>query len=266
VDLDPPPGSALTVVCGGLEHSTPTYTIRRGTFPFYAIEYVARGRGELELDGQRYPLRPGRLFSYGPGISQRITGSAEDPLVKYFVDFAGTGALALLRSCGLAPGRVAEVFPPHALQAIFDELIDSGQRLGRESVGLGEKLLECLALKIAGARAPLEGAETLAFDTYQQARQHIAQSFARLRTLREISRECHVSGAHLCRLFRRYDRQSPYQYLLRLKMNAAAEKLARPGTLVKQVAQEMGFADPFHFSRAFKSVLGVSPVEFRRWH
>jgi AraC-like DNA-binding protein len=65
-------------------------------------------------------------------------------------------------------------------------------------------------------------------------------------------------------LFRRYDHQSPYQYLLRLRMNLAAEQLHQPGALVKQVAEQTGFDDPFHFSRAFKSVFGLSPDAFRR--
>jgi AraC-like DNA-binding protein len=34
--------------------------------------------------------------------------------------------------------------------------------------------------------------------------------------------------------------------------------------LVKQAAAEFGFADPFYFSRAFKSVLGLSPEKIRR--
>jgi len=266
LDLNPPKNAVLSVVCGGLEHCTPSYAVRRSDFPFYSIEYVTRGRGELELKKRRCPLQPGRLFSYGPGIPHTITGSIQEPLVKYFVDFLGTGALPLLRSCNLAPGRVSEVFPPHAIQSLFDELIDSGRQLGRESGLLCAKVLECLALKIAGARAPLEGAEAPAFGTYQQSRQYIAEHFLELRTLEEISRQCHVTGAHLCRLFHRYDHLSPYQYLLRLKMNAAAERLAQPGALVKQVAQKAGFSDPFHFSRAFKHVLGISPVEFRRLH
>ena len=51
---------------------------------------------------------------------------------------------------------------------------------------------------------------------------------------------------------------------MRLKMNIAAERLRDPGVLVKQVAAELGFDDPFHFSRAFKGVLGLSPENFRR--
>ena len=262
-DLKPHPNRQLVVVCGGLERCTPDYAIRRETFPFYSIEYVARGRGELKLKGRSCSLQPGRLFSYGPGISHHIIGDAAAPLVKYFVDFTGTHALALLRSCGLSPGRVAEVFPANALQPLFDELIQAGLQARRESAGLCAKLLECLALRISGAHAPLAGAETNAFATYQQCRQHIEQHSLRLRTLAQIAGECRVNNAYLCRLFRRYDSQSPYQYLLRLKMNHAAERLQHPGALVKQVAEESGFPDPFHFSRVFTSVFGLAPATFR---
>ena len=263
LDLNPPANLQLAVVCGGMEHCTPGYAIRRDTFPFYSIEYVARGLGEVKLGGRARSLRPGRLFSYGPGVSQRITGDPENPLVKYFVDFAGAGAAGLLRSCGLPPGHVSEVFPANALQPLFDELIQAGSQVRRESAELCAKLLECLALRISGSRAPIESTETHAFATYQRCRQHIDERCLQLRTLDQIAGECHVSNAYLCRLFRRFDHRSPYQYLLRLKMNYAAGRLQEPDTLVKQVAEETGFGDPFHFSRVFHSVFGLPPNAFR---
>lgn len=264
LDLNPSPKHALTVVSGGCEHCTPDYAIHRATFPFYSIEYVVRGRGTVKLRGRGHGLQPGRLFSYGPGIRQDIAADPADPPVKYFVDFAGRQAGALLRGCRLPPGTVMQIFPPNEIQNLFDELIRTGQRGSRQSAMLGAKLLECLMLKIAESRAPVGGAETLSFTTYQSARQHIQQHFHRVKTLRQIAEECHLDGAYLCRLFQRYDHQSPYQFLLRLKMNRAAGELQKPGALVKQVSEEAGFGDPFHFSRAFKSVFGVAPDAFRR--
>ena len=263
LDLTPPRNRSLAIVCGGLEHCTPDYTIHRETFPFFSIEYVARGRGEVKLKGRCHPLEPGRLFAYGPNVAHHITGDPSNPLVKYFVDFTGSRARELLRSCGLPPGQVSQVFPSNALQPLFDELIQSGLRARPERADLCVKLLECLALRMAGARAPIEGAETMAFATYQNCRRYIEEHFLKLRTLEQIARECHINNAYLCRLFRRYDSQTPYQCLLRLKMNFAAERLQQSGALVKQVAVEAGFADPFHFSRVFNSVLGLSPAAFR---
>src|ERR1700691_1366251 len=68
LDLNPASRARLVVVCGGLEHCTPDYAIHRTTFPFYSIEYVTSGRGKVKLKGRTYPLQPGRLFSYGPGV------------------------------------------------------------------------------------------------------------------------------------------------------------------------------------------------------
>ena len=266
LDLNPPRQRRLVVVCGGLEHCTPDYAIHRNTFPFCCLEYVVRGQGEVKLGRRTYALQSGRLFAYSAGMPHHIMGDSSDPLVKYFVNFTGTHAQELLKSCGLAPGHVAQVFPPDALSLLFDEMIESGLHVGRESADLCTKLLECLALKIAGATAPLESAETAAFVTYQKCRRHIEQHFHRLRTLKQIAEECHTSNAYLCRLFRRYDHQSPYQFLLRLKMNYAAARLQQSGSLVKQIAELVGFADPFHFSRVFKNVLGVSPAAFGGLH
>ncbi len=264
LDLNPPRGQKLVVVCGGLEHCTTDYAIHRSNFPFYSIEYVARGIGELKLNRRDHALQPGRVFSYGPGVPQHITCDPGDPFVKYFVNFTGKHAARLLRSCGLPPGSVKQVFPPHVLALLFDELIESGLSGAHGDAELCVKLLECLTLRLAGTNAPVEENEGIAFATYQRCRRHIEQNFLRLRTLDEVGLECHANKAYLCRLFRAYDHQSPYQYLLRLKINHAAECLRNPGALVEQAAQQVGFADPFHFSRVFRNVLGVSPSAFRR--
>jgi AraC-like DNA-binding protein len=265
LDLNPPRSRRLAVVCGGLEHTTPDYSIHRAAFPFFCIEYVGRGQGRLKLGRRAYALQPGRLFGYGPTVPHEITSDPARPLVKYFVNFTGRRAAELMRSCGLGSRGVLQCFPSNELQPLFDELIHCGQRRAARHEDLCARLLECLALKITGCRVPPNDLETLAFRTYQRCRQHIQEHFRRLRSLEQISRECRVNNAYLCRLFRRYEHQSPYQYLLRLKMNLAADLIQNPAALVKQVTEEVGFTDPFHFSRAFKSVFGMSPDRFRRW-
>ena len=264
LNLRPPRGTKLAVVCGGVEHCAPDYEIRRETFPFYSIEYVARGEGRLQLGRRNHELRPGVIFAYGPGVSQHITATPQKPLVKYFVDFAGTRAAAWIQDAGLAPGRVSQVYPPNEIQPLFDELIRNGLRGTRHTPELCRRLLDCLGVKLLEARAPLKGADSLAFATFQHCRQFMQDHFQRLRTLEQTARECHLDTAYLCRLFRRFDQQSPYQFLTRLKMNAAAGQLQQPGALVKNVAADLGFTNPFHFSRVFKSVFAIAPEAFRK--
>ena len=47
-------------------------------------------------------------------------------------------------------------------------------------------------------------------------------------------------------------------------MNDAADRLQAPAVAIKQVAEEMGFSDPFHFSRVFKKALGLTPAQYVR--
>jgi AraC-like DNA-binding protein len=264
LDLAPAASKPVAVVCGGWERCAPDYAIHRPTFPYHSIEFVVRGKGTLRLAGQDFALLPGAIFLYGPGIAQQIITDTADPLVKYFVDFTGPRTMRLLRQCLLAPGSMVRVFSPGDIQRLFDDLIHNGLSGSRFGPRICDLLLEHLILKIADGLMPQEAQQTPAYATYQRCRQHIHSEHLRLRTQAQIARECHVNPAYLCRLFRRYDHQTPYQYLMRLKMNLAAERLRDPGSLVKQVAAALGFSDPFHFSRAFKSVFGLSPEAFRR--
>lgn len=79
----------FAVMCGGWEECATDYLVDRATFPYHSFEFVASGEGELRLGKTEHVLRSGTVFSYGPGVAQRIRTSPEKRLRKYFVDFAG---------------------------------------------------------------------------------------------------------------------------------------------------------------------------------
>ncbi len=54
---------------------------------------------------------------------------------------------------------------------------------------------------------------------------------------------------------------NPSQFLLRLRMNHALDRLLRSGGRVKQACYESGFTDPAHFSHLFKQIHGLPPRE-----
>jgi AraC-like DNA-binding protein len=259
LNLKPSPKAGLAVVCGGREQCAADYAISRRTFPYYSVEYVAEGHGQLKLNGAEHLLQPGSVFAYGPGIAHDIATDPRHTLSKYFIDFSGIESVKLLTAAGLKPGMVTSVSPPGEIVPLFDELIRNGRRGTPGAAAICARLLEGLLLKVAEARAPLPGQETLAFATYQHCREHLQRNFLRLRSVAQVAEECHLDDTYLCRLFQRYDHESPYRLLVRLKMNQAAERLQLPGAMVKQVAEEAGFANQFHFSRVFKSVFGIPP-------
>jgi AraC-like DNA-binding protein len=264
LDLSPPAATPLAVVCGGYESCTPDYAIHRATFPYYSLELVARGRGSLRLGSQSFDLAPGAVFSYGPGVAHDIATSRDEPLEKYFVDFTGRRAARLLTQHRFAPGSFAEVPTESDLQYVFEWLIRDGARGSSYVQPLCTALLEYIIVRIADSLVPSETRPARAMATYLRCRDYITQHFADLRSVDEVVDRCGIDQAYLCRLFRRFDHQTPYRYLVRLKMNWAAERLRDPQVLVKQVAAEAGYEDPFHFSRTFKNVFGISPEAFRR--
>lgn len=254
----------IAVVCGGCEHVDGVYKINRRDFPFCCIEFVARGSGTVTLGDKTIPLLPGRVFTYGPGVPHVITSDGDDLLVKYFVSWTGREAETLLVRHGLSPGTVVQVACPETILRVFDDLVTHGASDSRFTPLICATLVELLILKIAESTLAEEASQTPAFATYQTCREFIREHYLQFKTLENIAQACHVDEAYLCRLFKRFDNQSPYQYLMQLKMAVAARRLHYEGKLVKEVAYELGFSDPFHFSRAFKNVFGLSPTTFRK--
>lgn len=265
-NLDPDLEANISVVAGGREQCAPGYEIARETFPFYSIEFVAGGKGKVIFNKTKErQLSPGTIFVYGPQVPHAIYSNQEDPLEKYFLNFVGKKAEGLVKEYPLL-GQVLNSSAPAHVLTTFEEIIHYGLSHGNFSDRICSILVELLVLKISETALTVNEAGSPAFATYQKCRNEINNHYLELTSLEEIGKTCHVDPAYICRLFKRFDQQSPYQYLLRLRMNYAAELLLVSGTLVKEVADKLGFEDQFHFSRTFKKVIGLSPVSFAKIH
>lgn len=264
LDLAPSEEAELTVVCGGYEDCQADYAIRRETFPYYSIELVTRGKGRVHLGEDKHSLEPGALFTYGPGVPHRITTDRRTRLGKYFVNFAGVGSLSLLEQLAAPPGTCMRISSVPEVQLLFNELIRDGVRGDESSQAICVAMLRCLVLRAAAHRSSADGAGPEPYETYQRCVNHLVANAPRLTSQQQAAAECGVSPEYLSRLFKRHGRQSPYQMLLRLRMNLAAERLLDSNDTIKRVAQDLSYTDPFHFSRAFKATFGVSPTEFRK--
>lgn len=261
LNLKPRPTRDLTVVCGGWEECAADYAIDRPTFPFLSVEFVASGRGELVLAGQTHALESGTVFTYGPGISQRISTSPDQRLGKYFVDFAGDRAKKLLRDARLAPGAVVALGASTEVRHAFDTLVRLASSHDRHTARATALQLELLLLVIERASQPGTPSERRALATFERIRQHLDAHFLKLRTLEDAAAACYVDVSYLCRLFRRFHGEKPFRYLQRLQMQWAAERLHTSGRLIREVADELQI-DQFQFSRTFKRIHGVSPSAF----
>lgn len=81
----------------------------------------------------------------------------------------------------------------------------------------------------------------------------------------EIARRLHVSSSILSHQFRQETGVPPGLAYRRMRMTRARQLLAG-GLNVSETSRELGFNNPFHFSRLFRRIEGVTPQEFRRRH
>lgn len=261
LNLNPPDTQPLTIVCGGWEECRPDYGIDRTSFPFLSIEMVAEGGGQLVLAGHRHTLEPGTIFTYGPGVSQKISTSPGHRLVKYFVDFAGERGRRLLSESRLKPGTVAKLATLSESRQAFDTLIRLGNDPYRTTARVCALQLELLLLVMVRSLEPTTKSVRISLATFERCCAYLDRHFLELRSLSQAADACNVNDAHFCRLFSRFRGETPFRYLTRLQMQWAADRLSSSGRLVREVADELQI-DPFQFSRAFKRIHGVSPTAY----
>jgi AraC-like DNA-binding protein len=265
LDLNPAPGADLVTVSGGCEHCRSDYEINRPCFSHSIVEFVARGAGQLWLNDQKFELLPGTVFVYGPDMPHRIISDKRDLMVKYFCVFAGDAGRQMFDQCQIGFGRVVRVAYPEQIQRVFDDLIFHGRGDNPNRARMCNVALQYLIMEIGDVALPQGETATRAFATYQQCRRYIEENFARVRSLREVAEACHLDLAYLCRLFQRFGRERPNRYLQHLRLNYAAELLQNSERPVKDVAAELGYSDPFNFSRAFHQAFGMPPGRARQF-
>ena len=278
------------VVSGGVETCVPGYEVNRFDFPYWAVELVTSGRGTAELSSRTYDLIPGAVCAYGPGIPHRIRADRDEAMEKHFVDIlpslpparpslpaddAGK-AYPTVRTPPLPEGfafltnhlagRVTYCSSPEPLRKTFQELAEYGRIRTPGAGRVCSGLFDVLLLKIAEAAGMQSLAESAAYAAYRRCRAVIEDRFPELATLSDAARAASVDISYLCRLFRRFDSETAYGLLTRLRMDHAAGLMVREGLSVKQAAAELGYEDPFTFSRRFKKVMGVSPRIFLESH
>lgn len=261
----------LEVVCAGWEECRPDYDLVRSSFPWFGVELIARGRGWVEMAGDRHLLRTGTVFCYGPATSLRITADRQRPFLKYFVIFAGTRPRRAVTRGPLRVNGVLQALYPQELQELLEHVVAEGNRKAEASAAIATDYLRIFFRKLHESTkeahdTPVESSSR-ALASFLHAKSFLEENFMRLTRAESASHELGMAPETLCRLFQRFSEDSPYQLLVRLRVNLAVDLLiSAPDLLVKQVAERAGFDDPFHFSRVFKRIQGISPAAFRRMH
>lgn len=79
----------------------------------------------------------------------------------------------------------------------------------------------------------------------------------------DMAKRAGLSPSRFTVLFKQHFEMTPYQYLLKLRIEHAKE-LLREGHSIQKVSEYCGFTDVHHFSKTFKSATRVNPGYYKR--
>ena len=95
---------------------------------------------------------------------------------------------------------------------------------------------------------------------------HIQKNTSRILSTAELARECGLSERTLYRKIQQALGVTPYELMLRIRIESAAEALIQTTDKVIEIAQAHAFCDQSAFTQHFRKRIGLTPKQFRMRH
>lgn len=93
---------------------------------------------------------------------------------------------------------------------------------------------------------------------------YVHENFLQLNGIEEIAATFYITPSHLCRTFKKLTGYTIIQYINILKIQKACSLLCGTGKTVTEIALDCGFNSTMYFCKTFKSILNMTPKEYRK--
>ena len=232
---------------------------------------VLQGAKQLRIGSRALTVPAGRIVvvtrpcAYASSVTQ---ANRQQPYLAVSLSFPPervARALIALAEVGGTPGR--EATPAFLLDCDLG-IATAFERLLRivadpvEATLLGPLIVEEILLRLlrtdaaatlrAGVGSPADAQRVL------QAMQYMRDNYAEKLRVEEVARRVAMSPSHFAHRFQAVARISPMRFLRQVRLDRARERLVG-GARVSEVALEVGFESPAHFTREFKRKFGFTP-------
>jgi AraC family transcriptional regulator len=125
-------------------------------------------------------------------------------------------------------------------------------------------LLETLARRTDAHVPPRHGRERLSPHTLRRLRDYVESSLADDLDVTMMAAVAELSPAHFARAFAATLGMTPFQYVMTRRLARARELIERTHRSALDIALDVGFKTPSHFTSRFRREFGVTPRAIRR--
>ena len=234
----------------GWEITKPSHTWSPNGRPRYLIHLIKGGKGSVEREnGTITSLSKGDCFINRPNENSTIKSDANEPFEYYWIAFNGSSAEKILNT------TTNSLYPKYKESGIIAirELLDN---LITDDIGL----LSALFSVLNSIKDEVKSDET---DFIKKAVLYIENSYYKHFDVGRYAKEIGVSRSYFTTTFTQRIGVSPYNFLIKTRIENAKKYLIDTHMSISQIAYKVGFTALDRFSRMFKSYTTMSPLEFR---
>ncbi|HYG79189.1 MAG TPA: AraC family transcriptional regulator [Pyrinomonadaceae bacterium] len=253
---------------------SPDFTMELVAQEFHHLYVVREGRGFIETEHERLPIREHQLVHVPPRTAHRPVDDPDAPLTLIILCFYEsvfgdcTSAVEGLRLFqrdfpALTPFKVADNYTRlevrNRLKALFVEQMQ--QKEGSRSVVLSQliELLVFLARTYAEHRGLSPSDPGAA--AFTGSLQYLDDNFYRPVKIEDLADLANMSYRNYTDQFKRRTGKTVTQYLAERRVEYAKRLMLETDDILFASA-EAGFGDLTHFYRVFKKLTGVTPKQF----
>jgi AraC-like DNA-binding protein len=205
-------------------------------------------------------------FIIPAGMSHAYHSDEKNPWSIYWIHFSGTKACLFARmacqSVGIERGITSRISDRIDLFSEIFRNLDRGFSIENlEYINLCLSYLLSSFTHASQFRVVKQAGEN---DPVTQTINFMLENLTRKLKLSDIASETRLSASYYSAIFQIRTGHSPIEYFIQLKIQRACRLLDTSGWLIADVSREIGFDDQFYFSRIFRKVMGMSPIEYRK--
>ncbi|MFS0919155.1 ABC transporter substrate-binding protein [Brevibacillus sp. 179-C 1.1 NHS] len=243
--------------------------LRSYQLPASAFLFTVRGSGLLRLDGNVHTIMNCYISHAGKGTYvdiEEVQDELEYFLILYKAHLPLPSRQELLRllektqpfhiQYGFTPMHQANVF------VAISRMQQAWNHNGNLDKLRAKTLLYQLVCELM-TQMQSQGIGATVPNLVVQAVRFIEEHYAEAFTLDDLATLLNCSSRSLQRTFKAQLAIGPIDYLIQVRIQKAQELLRQTNVGLKEVAEAVGYADSYYFSRIFKKHTGISPSSFK---